>query len=63
MAWDAIPATAHHTSRLDRLLHPRANGGLAHQVREGHGPEDVGARGLMQADCEESGQVAFDGEL
>lgn len=32
-------------------------------VREGHGPEDVGARGLMQADCEESGQVAFDGEL
>lgn len=40
-----------------------ANGGLAHQVREGHGPEDVGARGLMQADCEESGQVAFDGEL
>ncbi|RHA20975.1 hypothetical protein DW943_05235 [Collinsella sp. AM44-11] len=42
---------------------PRANGGRAHQVREGHGPEDVGARGLMQADCEEPGKVAFDGEL
>ncbi len=42
---------------------PRANGGFAHQVREGHGPEDVGARGLIQADCEEPGKVAFDGEL
>ena len=32
-------------------------------TRGTRGPEDVGARGLMQADCEESGQVAFDGEL
>ena len=35
----------------------------AHQAREGHGPEDAGARSLAQADREEAGQVALDGEL
>ena len=35
----------------------------AHQAREGHGPEDTGARSLAQADREEAGQVALDGEL
>lgn len=35
----------------------------AHQAREGHGPEDAGARSLAQADREGAGQVALDGEL
>ena len=35
----------------------------AHQAREGHGPEDAGARGIVQADREGAGQVALDGEL
>ena len=50
MAWGAMPA-------------PRAHGRLAHQVRAGYGPEDVGVRGLVRADCKGSGRAALDGEL
>ena len=50
IAWGAMPA-------------PRAHGRLAHQVRAGYGPEDVGVRGLVRADCKGSGRVALDGEL
>ena len=35
----------------------------AHRARAEHGPEDVGARVLVQADREGDGQVALDGEL
>ena len=38
MAWGTMPA-------------PRAHGRHAHQVRAGYGPEDVGVRGLVRADC------------
>ena len=34
----------------------------AHQAREGHGPEDAGAQGVVQGDREGAGQVALDGE-
>lgn len=50
MAWGTMPA-------------PRAHGRHAHQVRAGYGPEDVGVRGLVRADCKGSGRVALDGEL
>ena len=34
----------------------------AHEAREGHGPEDAGAQGIVQGDREGAGQVALDGE-
>ena len=34
----------------------------AHEARAGHGPEDAGARGVVQGDREGAGQVALDGE-
>ena len=54
-----------HVRREEKGLRKGGPEGLrkAHEARAGHGPEDAGARGLVQGDREGAGQVALDGEL
>ena len=54
-----------HVRREEKGLRKGGPEGLrkAHEARAGHGPEDAGARGLVQGDREGAGQVALDGVL
>ena len=54
-----------HVRKEEKGLRKGGPEGLrkAHEARAGHGPEDAGARGLVQADREGAGQVALDGVL
>ena len=53
-----------HVRKEEEWLREGGPEGLrkAHEARAGHGPEDAGARGLVQGDREGAGQVALDGE-